>query len=928
MTAPSHAVHFALALGAAGHAVGPVRAPLRASVERASPPRADPPGADAPGADAPGADAPGVSRALAEWRSARVRDVRYALSVDVSDTTAAGRDTAAVHVAVRFRRAGPAADGAVLDFRGPRLTRASANGRPLAGLPGYAWDGAHVRVPASALRAGENVLTFDAAALVAPSGASVIRYRDAADGADYLYTLLVPSDAHALFPCFDQPDLKARVALALDVPAGWTAVANGATTDSALGAGGARAFRFAETAPISTYLVAFAAGPWRAVARTASGRTMTLYVRRSRAAEAEADSILDANGRALAWLGGYFARPYAFGKFDVVLAPAFPFGGMEHPGAVFYNEDSFVFRERPTAPQRLARTATIYHEVAHQWFGDLVTMRWFDDLWLKEGFATYMAAKVQADLDPASEAWKTFYLRNAPPAAAVDASLGTTPVYQPLANLDQAKSNYGAIVYNKAPAVLRQLEAVVGARAFRDGLRAYLAAHAFGNATWRDLLGALGRAAHRDLGPFGDAYVLRPGIPVLEATREAARDGVAPNDSVRLTQRPAQPARSGAAPWPIRAELLAVRDGAPPARVPFTLAAHSARVALPAAWPDDTAPALLFPNAGAYAYALPLLDGPSVRWAERHLAEPNGPAAGDALLRAQLWGALWDLAREARYAPARFVDLALRALPSERDQQIAAFVLARVTRAATRWLGPAQRDTLVPRIEAALARAADDTARPYGIRKLHLDALIAVAAVPVAADSTHVLDALDARLDSATAAGAPLRAPTRWAIVTTLLARGAPSAGRRLAEESRRDATSDGRRRAFVAGAARPDAGTKAEYFHRYFADRALNEEWVTASLGAFAAPAQEALALPYVAPALDSLPWLQRNRRIFFVGGWLDALVGAQTRPEALAAVDAFLAARGPGTSGALPEDLRRKILQSADELRRTVAVRARFAE
>lgn len=899
---------------------------------------------------------PGVSRALAEWRARRVREVRYALHVNVASGASeasgsesresAPRDTAAVHVEVRFRRTGPTRDGAVLDFRGPRLAHATANGRALDGVPGYRWNGAHVQIPASALRAGENVLTFDAAALIAPSGASVIRYHDTADGADYLYTLLVPSDAEALFPCFDQPDLKARVSLALTVPAGWTAVANGAATDSVLGGGNARTFRFAETAPISTYLVAFAAGPWRTVTRTTAGRTMTLYVRRSRAAETEADSILDANGRALAWLGRYFARPYAFGKFDVVLAPAFPFGGMEHPGAIFYSENSFVFRERPTTPQRLARTATIYHEVAHQWFGDLVTMRWFDDLWLKEGFATYMAAKVQADLDPASEAWKTFYLRTAPAAAAVDASLGTTAIWQPLGNLDQAKSNYGAIVYNKAPGVLRQLNAVVGDRAFRDGLRAYVAAHAFGNATWRDLLGAVGRAAGQDLGPFGAAYILRPGIPVLEATRDGAA-------TVRLTQHPAQPAISGPGPWPIHTELLALddgaRDGAREARVPVTLTTTAARIAIGGRAPLDNAAALLFPNAGAYAYALPLLDAASVRWTERALTHGDPTLAHDALLRAQLWGALWDLAREARYAPTRFLDVALQALPAERDEQIAAFVLARVTRAATRWLGPAQQDSLLPQVEAALARGADDTTRSYGIRKLHLDALIAVAAVPTAAGPTAVaprpaphtavspgsspnaiysgqaftaLASLEARLDSATAAGAPLRAPTRWAIVTTLVARGTPDAERRLAEEMRRDATSDGRRRAFVAGAARPDAATKAEYFRRYFSDQALNEEWVTSSLGAFTAPAQDALVLPYVAPALDSLPWLQRNRRIFFIGGWLDAFIGAETRPEALAVVDAFLAARP-----ALPIDLRRKILQSADELRRTVAVRARYA-
>ena len=831
----------------------------------------------------------GVSRELAAWRAARVRDVRYELTLDVT-----ARDTAAGRVVVRFLRSG---DGdAVLDFRGLALAGVTANGRA---LPDVRGDGAHVRVPAAALRAGENALALDFKAAVAPAGASVIRYRDATDGAEYLYTLLVPSDANALFPCFDQPDLKARVTLALRVPAAWTAVANGARVADTV-AGEDRVVRFAETRPISTYLVAFAAGPWRTATRTVGGRPITLYARASRMAEVEVDSIVDANARALRWLEGYFARAYPFGKYDVVLAPAFPFGGMEHPGAVFYNEESFVFRERPTQPQRVGRTATIYHEVAHQWFGDLVTMRWFDDLWLKEGFATYMAARMQAALDPGSEAWKTFYLRNKPPAYAVDASLGTTPVWQALGNLDQAKSNYGAIVYNKAPSVLKQLEYVVGERAFRDGVRAFLGRHAYANATWRDLLAAVGGAAGRDLSAWGAQYILRPGLPVLEATRDAR--------GVTVAQRPAQPL-SGPGAWPVRAELLVKGDGASQLRRPVALAGRATRVAVAA----DPA-ALVFPNAGDHAYALTLLDSASVAWAERHLGDARD--VGDPLLRAQLWGALWDLAREARYAPARFLALAGRALPHEEDEQVAAFVLARSARAATRWLGPAQRDSALPALEATLARVADDPARPYGLRKAHLDALVAVAQSPGA------LSALDARLDADSAAGAPLRAPTRWAIVTALVARGAPTAGRRLADESRRDSTSEGRRRAFVAGAARADSATKAAYFARYFADRALNEEWVTASLGAFVSPGQEALARPYVTPALDSLPWIQRNRRIFFLGSWLDALVGGQGSAEALAEVDAFLAAHP-----ALPEDLRRKILQSADELRRTVAVRRAHA-
>src|SRR4051812_18339151 len=393
-----------------------------------------------------------------------------------------------------------------------------------------------------------------------------------------------------------------------------------------------------------------------------------MYVRKSRVAEAETDSIIVANDVAARWLEGYFARPFPFKKLDVLLAPAFPFGGMEHPGAIFYNEDRFIFRERPTLTQRLGRTATIYHEVAHQWFGDLVTMRWFDDLWLKEGFATYMAAKMQASLDTASGAWKSFYLRNKPLAYAVDATRGTTPVWQTLENLDQAKSNYGAIVYNKAPSVLKQLDYLVGPDAFQRGLRRFLAAHAYGNATWRDLLSAIGTESHQSLDRWGREYILRAGMPVIDQAVTVAPDG---RTRVVLRQRPAQ-TLSGKGAWPIRTSVIVGQPDGRLVRLRVTLDADSAVVPLP---PRTAPPTFVYANADDYAYALVLPDERTVHWLEENISSVN-----DSFLRAMLWGALWDLVREARLDPARFSALALRELPSEPDEQIVAGVVGRVGR--------------------------------------------------------------------------------------------------------------------------------------------------------------------------------------------------------------------------------------------------------
>jgi aminopeptidase N len=231
-------------------------------------------------------------------------------------------------------------------------------------------------------------------------------------------------------------------------------------------------------------------------------------------------------------------------------------------------------------------------------------------------------------------------------------------------------------------------------------------------------------------------------------------------------------------------------------------------------------------------------------------------------------------------------------------------------------LSTEQHDSIVPSLERSLADGAADGSRGYGVRKAYLDALIAVSTTPVA------LASLDSLLDRDSVIGAPLRAPTRWAIVTALVERHYLTADRRLDQETVRDSTTEGKRRAFVAGAARPDSATKAAYFSRYFDDRDLNEDWATASLRAFNAPRQSALTMRYLAPSLDTLRWIQQNRRIFFLGAWLGAFMDGQTSPEAQRIVDQWLAAHS-----AAPRDLREKILQADDELRRTVMIRRQFA-
>ena len=857
----------------------------------------------------------GVSHPLAIWRAGTVRDVRYDLNLDV---TAA--DSAIGHVVVRFTRSGTS--DAILDWRGRRLVRVIANGNP---VPPSAANGAHIRIPARFLEPTTNSLELWFVSDIAPSGASIIRTHDQNDGSDYLYTLLVPADANQLFPCFDQPDLKARVTFALTTPRAWTALANGSIAHA--DTSGDRITRhFTETRPLSTYLIAFAAGPWQRTTSVVKGRSISVYIRKSRAKEADADTLLALTHRAIGWMEQYFGRPYPFEKFDLLLAPAFPFGGMEHPGVVMFNEDRFIFRERPTLPRRLGRFSTILHEVAHQWFGDLVTMRWFDDLWLKEGFATYMAAKGLADLEPSSDAWKTFYQSNKPLAYGVDQTTGTTPLWQDLANLDQAKSAYGAIVYNKAPSVLKQLNYLVGEKAFRAGVHQFLSDHAYANATWQDLLTSIGKAWGKPLDSFGRNFMLRPGMPEVQQ-RLTVRDGKIV--SLELVQKPAQ-SLSGLGAWPMRAQVLvqyptegfakppaAVRDPARPYAAGTVASGDIISADLSSGTTEITglrgkpAPTFVFANYQDYGYFITLLDSVSTQ----SLLSGEIGHVSDGFLRTMLWGALWDQVREAQLPPERFAALVLTELPHETDEQIVPVLLGRLERAIRAYIAPARAADVTADAERALWTGIRDSTKSYGVRKAFLDAFIGLAS------STDGIAKLETLLTDKTAAGEPVGDPTRWAVVNRLIVLGAPNADRELAAQVTRDTTPDGRRRAFVAGAARGSAAVKAEYFNRYFADKTLNEDWASGSLGEFNALEQQALTLPYLRPALDSLPFIQANRRIFFLGGWLGAFIGGQTSDAALTTVRKFLTDHPK-----LPKDLREKVLQTSDELERTVRIRKRW--
>ena len=404
---------------------------------------------------ASGAAAPeaGISQELARERAAAVRDLRYELELQVPATRGipvTGRVISRFALATLGR--------VVLDFSRPQdaVRAVRLDGRDVA----YELVNGHLVIASAS--AGSHYVAIDFVA-----GDEALNRSD-----EFLYSLFVPARARLAFPCFDQPDLKARYSLTLTVPAGWQAVSNGAairTADGARGPG-TTTLVFAETQPLPTYLFAFAAGRFSVETAERNGRQFRLFHRETDAAKVarNRDAIFDLHAAALAWLEDYTAIPYAFGKFDIVAIPAFTFGGMEHAGAIFYNASNLLLDESATQNQLLDRANVIAHETSHMWFGDLVTMRWFNDVWMKEVFANFMADKIVNPSFPAVNHELRFLLAHYPSAYSVDRTDGTNAIRQVLGNLDEAGQMYGPIIYDTAPVVMRQLEMIMGAGPFRD----------------------------------------------------------------------------------------------------------------------------------------------------------------------------------------------------------------------------------------------------------------------------------------------------------------------------------------------------------------------------------------------------------------------------------------------------------------------------
>ena len=972
---------------------------------------------------------PGVSQELAKWRAAHYSDVRYKLNLALEKMSPVLKGTMEIRVGVRTLLSA-SAQGAdtppiILDWRkiagheaksvisnvainGKAVSPPSGDADKSVGAP-FEETNEHL-IFRDGVKLGENVITLDFTSPILTSGSAITRYIDKEDGSEYIYSLFVPSDASTAFPVFDQPDLKARFSLSIKsefvqgrgqrLISNATYLKGGIYADSLHQIEERKTWQFAEfaeTKPISTYVFAFAAGPFEKLTDAgAEGRNLSgsegvqrdvplnsntlptgrvsasvkdgsMYVRKSQAAKFQphAAEVFRLNREAVKYFEEYFDYKFPFPKYDLVLIPEFPFGGMEHAGATFLRESAIIFPQEPTKSDHISRAVLMFHEAAHQWFGDTVTMKWFDDLWLKEGFANFMAYKalekiklgggnptgregVSANLEQV-DAWKVFYERIKQPAYATDSTKGTTPIYQEIPNLSAAKSAYGNIVYNKAPAFLKQAEFYLGPDKFQTAVRKFLKGHEFANAGWEDLVKEFEAASERNLKDWANVWVKKRGVPIIRWQ----------NDTITQTD-----ALKEGSYWTEKLQLYVVATN-PNISVDGTFILDSQKEAVPSPLRGE----FKFPNYEDYGYGIFLLDDKSRDYVLKNIQNEK-----DAFLRSMMYGALWDSVREGELDPRTYVDVAIRNLPTEQDETIAQMMTSRTATALNYYVGTeggnlsgsegVQRDVplnsnTLPTGRVSASNAAFENvlidrfknAPTLGQRITFFRAFLNIAASGNARDVLKSLltaetqsrgdakggnpsgnegaprgisstkSTLPTGRVSASGAGLPLRAKDKFDIITRLAVLNDPDAARLLAELEKTETTDDAKRYAYAARAAFPTKENREKFWNDFVANKDISESWIEAAVGPFNSVRNSELSLPYLERALKELPNLKRSRKIFFVNNWLGAFIGGQRSEGALAIVNKFLT-----DNPNLDRDLRLKILENVDIIERAVKIRAKY--
>ncbi|MFE4369911.1 aminopeptidase N [Streptomyces sp. NPDC056835] len=840
-----------------------------------------------------------LTRDEAQTRAQFLDVHRYTIALDLTT----GEDTFDSRTVITFTAL--AAGDTFVELKPDTLRSATLDGRPLdpAALTGN-------RLPLTGLTAGEHELRVDASMRYSRTGEGMHRFTDPADGETYVYTQLFMDDVQRVFAAFDQPDLKAVFELTVTAPDHWTVLGNGVATRTE-----GRHWTVAATPLISTYLVAIAAGPWHSVRTEHAGLPFAIHCRRSLAPhlDADADEILDITRACYDRYHEKFTEPYPFDSYDQAFVPEFNAGAMENPGLVTFR-DEFIYRSAVTDTERQTRAMVIAHEMAHMWFGDLVTLAWWDDIWLNESFAEYMGYQTLTEATRFTDTWVDFGVGRKSWGYDADQRPSTHPV-APDAVPDTASAllNFDGISYAKGASALRQLVAWLGEKDFLAGINTHFARHKFANATLADFIDSLAHATDRDVHAWAEQWLRTTGVDTL--TPRISGTGTGTGTDAGTGTGTGTGTDGG---W----TLDVVRDGSRPHRV--TVGAYDldpadpARLTrrdlleldLPLTAPVTSAgrrPALVVLNDRDLTYAKVRLDDASWDTALRALS-----GIPDPLTRTVVWNAARDMVRDGDLAPTAYLDAARVHLPRETDlavvQGVLDFTAGQIT---DRYLNDTDRPAALATLTAIsrdLIRHTEDGENP-GLRLTAVRHLIDAATQP---------DTLQEWLESGSVPGGPELDPElRWRVLTRLAVLGAvdPTA---IDAELERDPSATGQEGAARCHAALPDPEAKARAWAGLFETDDLSNYLFTATAQGFWQPEQATLVREYV-PRYYTAAVTLANRR----GPAIADAAGRYAFP--LYAIDEESLNLGRtclDTAEMIPA-LRRKLVDQLDDLHRALRVR-----
>ncbi|MFJ3134629.1 aminopeptidase N [Streptomyces sp. NPDC086843] len=808
---------------------------------------------------------------------------------------------------VRFRCAEPGASS-FADLIAPAVTAVSLNGRDLD--PGEVFDGSRILLEDLA---ADNELVVDARCAYSRTGEGMHRFVDPEDGEVYLYTQYEPADARRVYANFEQPDLKAPYRFEVRAPEGWTVWSNGA---GELADG---VWRFAETKPISTYITCVVAGPYHYVTdryeRVFEDGTrleipLGAMCRKGLAPHFDADDVFLVTKQGLDFFHDHFDHPYPFGKYDQAFVPEYNLGAMENPGMVTFREE-FIFRGKVTRASYEGRANVILHEMAHMWFGDLVTMEWWDDLWLKESFADFMGAFSLVGATRFTDGWITFANRRKAWAYRADQLPSTHPITADIRDLQDAKLNFDGITYAKGASVLKQLVAYVGQDAFLEGARRYFKRHAYGNTRLGDLLSVLEETSGRDMAAWSRAWLETAGVNSLTPQVLLGEDGTV--DELAVVQEaaavPDRPTPSAGHPE-LRPHRVAVGlyrrtdSGALERYAQAETDVEGARTVV-AELAGAEAPELVLVNDEDLTYCKTRFDDTSLATLREALGDLTDPLA-----RALCWSALWNMTRDALLPARDFIELALRFAGRETDIGVLQMLHAWAESAAVHYTAPERREQAGLR----LAEGAAEQLRAAGEGSEQQLAWARFYAHVAAAPADFEL--LGSLLDgTVTLPGLEVDQELRWAFLEPLAAHGAADE-KRLDEELARDDTASGRRHHVRCLAARPSEAVKAQCWVQVVESDALSNALVEATIAGFAQSSQRELIAPYAEKYFAAIErvWAERSIQI-----GMDVVRGLfpsyQDSQATLDATDAWLASH----EDAAPA-LRRLVLEARDDLARAL--------